>query len=303
LVYFLELEEVRRAEQEAQRLIVDESLRGWAYTTEPMKPSYEETLPVASIANPLCPCGGDIYLTHIQGITPPPTPEAEAGTFYHQLLLTLFEEAKRFLYLYGPIHGTELYHYLEGLWERAQAELTADWQLEGGQAEEVRRNGHRLWLYEALEVAARLDQALAHTDPQGTDALVRMVLPLTLEIEVDGSRVGLSPHLRVDALAAPYLILDLKTGQPQKAHRLTTTGYALALESLYGHPVNLGCIVYLWFRTGRTVPRIIRDLHLIDEPLRLEFLELRDRKLRVVAEGIDPRGRPPCTETCPYRNL
>jgi len=33
------------------------------------------------------------------------------------------------------------------------------------------------------------------------------------------------------------------------------------------------------------------------------FLEERDRRMRIVVEGLDPRGGPECMQSCPFREF
>ncbi|MFN7170949.1 MAG: CRISPR-associated protein Cas4, partial [Candidatus Omnitrophota bacterium] len=76
---------------------------------------------------------------------------------------------------------------------------------------------------------------------------------------------------------------ELKTGKMSKYHKLATTGYALALESVLEHPVNVGCLVYLDFEDNITTPLIKRDVHAIDESLRRWFIDERDKKMEILA--------------------
>lgn len=118
-------------------------------------------------------------------------------------------------------------------------------------------------------------------------------------MKLDGRFVGLSEHLAADAIGFPDLtVLDLKFGPREPFHRLTTTGYALVLESLYERPVDVGCIVYARFVGGRVV--VERDFHVIGDELRQMFVEERDEKARLVAEEIDPGLPAACPRTCPY---
>ena len=61
------------------------------------------------------------------------------------------------------------------------------------------------------------------------------------------------------------MALDLKFGPRERFHRLTTTGYALVLESLFERPVDVGCVVYARVVQGRVV--VERDFHVIGDEL------------------------------------
>lgn len=134
-----------------------------------------------------------------------------------------------------------------------------------------------------------------HVDRAGKESLV---YDFVVEQKINGTFLGLSAHLSVDAcLLAEQIVLELKFGERKKFHHLQTTAYALAMEVVYEFPVNLGCIVYARFKNGRLF--VERDLHIIDDELRQWFIEERDAKMRLVEEAIDP-GVQQCYETCPY---
>ncbi len=153
--------------------------------------------------------------------------------------------------------------------------------------------------FEARRVNERVADVLARQPHVGPDALVALALPVTLEVKLNGTFLGLSPHLSADAvLFTDTLVVDLKFGPREEFHRLATTGYALVLESLYEVPMNVGCIVYASFRHGRLA--LERDYHAIGDELRQWFLEEREEKARLVSEGLDPGLPAQCRSTCPY---
>jgi CRISPR-associated protein Csa1 len=156
-----------------------------------------------------------------------------------------------------------------------------------------------LWEFQQRRILVRIQEVLARYPTIGADSLVALALPVTLEQRLDGSFLGLSPNLSVDAFhIAETMVLDLKFGRKQGFHRLTTTGYALVMESLYEYPINLGCIVYVNFK-GTDIS-LERDFHLIDDELRQQFIEERDERMRMVAEEIDPGLPDNCQTGCPY---
>lgn len=117
--------------------------------------------------------------------------------------------------------------------------------------------------------------------------------------KMEGSFLGLSSQLTADAYAfALPMILDLKFALKRDSHRLSTTGYALVMEALYEHPVDIGCLVYVGFKDKRFI--VQREFHLINEELRQRFIEERDEKMRMVYGEMPPGLPPECHETCPY---
>jgi CRISPR-associated protein Cas4 len=122
-------------------------------------------------------------------------------------------------------------------------------------------------------------------------------------VEFKNTTGGLSLNHKYQLVAYAMLLEDFFNrpvrfvGEPQKFHRLTTTGYALVMEALHEYPVNLGCLVYVEFKGDRMVVK--KDIHIIDDELRQWFIEERDAKMRMIYEEIDP-GLGNCSQNCPY---
>lgn len=155
----------------------------------------------------------------------------------------------------------------------------------------------RQFLYH--RVVGRVQDVLARQPRVGTDSLVALALPVTVEQQLDGTLLGLSAHLAVDALMAfEPVLFDLKFDRRRDFHRLATAGYALVLESLHEYPVDVGCLVYVRFEGERVL--LERDLHLIDDELRQWFVEERDERMHMVTEEIDPGKPDRCADDCPF---
>jgi len=179
-----------------------------------------------------------------------------------------------------------------GAWPAATA-------LDGADAADLDRPLAALRAFEYHRIVGRVQEVLARQPRVGTDSLVALALPVTVEQQLDGTFLGLSPHLSSDALMAfEPVVFDLKFDRRRDFHRLATTAYALVLESLYEHPVDVGCVVYVHFEGDRVC--VERDLHLVDDELRQWFVDERDERMRSVGEEIDPGMPERCAEDCPY---
>lgn len=274
MVYFINEEERKSIERLTREVDVDEELRGWSYLDGPLRPPYNITLPLYIIASETTFSSRTEYEEYVRRLRTSPSREMLLGLNLHRLLSIIVEESKAFIYRYGPLSGSNLYSYLNIIMEGKIAGLTTD--------SEMKQYLNRLWIYESLQIAASIDRVLSE-GISSKDVLIQKALPFTLEYEVDGKRIGLSERLRVDALGHFMVIFELKTGKMSKYHKLATTGYALALESVLEHPVNVGCLVYLDFEDNITTPLIKRDVHAIDESLRRWFIDERDKKMEILA--------------------
>ncbi|MGH2366231.1 MAG: type I-A CRISPR-associated protein Cas4/Csa1 [Chloroflexota bacterium] len=315
-MYFLTASErtllARKLLPEARQINVHNDLRGWHWSAldAPLRPTYEAPLGVWEIASGYCRTARDVYARHVAGAPAPPTSEMAEGGLLHAAVAALLLEAKRIIFT-TPI--VDVVQRLAELPSRNPGSLgprlpapaggpgqaghgtPRDPELDPLTAEKVAI----LERFESHRLVAIVEEVLSQQPRIGPDALAAHALPVIVEQKIDGRFLGLSAHLSVDAYCIhPPMVLDLKFGPREEFHRLSTTGYALALESQFDSPVNLGCIVYASFRDGTV--QIERDFHFIDDELRSRFIEERDQKMRIVQEALDPGLPAECYDHCQF---
>jgi CRISPR-associated protein Csa1 len=299
-MYFPSDEERRLIAQrllpEARAQGVADELRGWAWQEAPVRPVYDLPLAVYEIAGKYCPSGRDLYVRRVLGRRGTPNRGMLEGRALHALAAELVVDAKRLIYQ----HGAGCLEPLEALRGRPlplpDDGLGVEGWLDLGRKLEVVR------AYQVRRIVERVEGVLARQPTAGPDAIAALALPAAVELKLDGSFLGLSPHLAADAvLFAGAAVVELKFGPRRDFHRLATTGYALVLESLYDRPIDLGCVVYADVRDGRLT--IERDFHIIGDELRQWFLQEREEKARLVSEELDPGLPEHCPKTCPYLTI
>jgi len=213
-----------------------------------------------------------------------------AGQELHELVAALALAAKRELYRREPDEAREALETLRAREEESIAACRPEWR--------ERARSLRRFHWSALN--HRLEEVLSKQPHIGTDALVALVVPYVVNLRLDGSALGLSPELSCDAFSfGEMVVCDLKFGTRAEFHRLSTTGYALAMEASLEQPVVLGCVVYVTFSDSGRVS-IDRDYHLIGDELRQWFLEARDERLMLVHDNIEPDVAGACPQDCPY---
>lgn len=274
-------------------------LRGWNWHQPPLEPAYDVTLAVYEVAGKYCSTGRDVYLRRVQRARSTPNKEMIMGSAFHETLAHVLVKAKRLIYVHGVQSLRDILKDLsepstDSILTRRQRELsTSDYV-------ELSRKVATIHDFETAKLSTRIQDAVAKQPYIKEDSLVSTAIPVMVEQRLDGSFLGLSHMLSADAFIMPEpMIMDLKYDQQRKFHKLATTGYALVMESIYEYPVNLGCIVYLKFIDDRI--SVSKDIHIIDDELRLWFMEERDQKARMIYEEIDPGISKDCYPTCPYR--
>ncbi|GEM_PF-109894 len=295
-MYFLTEDERRLLQRkllpEARTIQVHPTLRGWhwAEIDAPARPTYQAPLGVSEVANRYCSSGRDVFVQRVLGQRGFPTADMEEGTLLHAFAAAWVTAAKQLMYC------TPTAAIMEALPKLLDDPIVLPEPAQTLSAE-VAAKMQTMRRFETYRLLAATQGTLARQPDIGRDALAGQVLPVVVEQRVDGQFLGLSPHLAVDALFIHGpIVMDLKFGLRQPFHRLTTTGYALALESAHETPVDLGCIVYVRFGGGTLI--VERDFHFIDDELRTRFIEERDRKQRLVEEELDPGLPDQCYERC-----
>jgi CRISPR-associated protein Csa1 len=299
---------LRRYRKQSRDVVVDDRFRGWAWSVSPIDPPYDYPLALSEIAGRYCESMRDIYLHHVEKKRKPLTAKMIEGGLYHATIAKAVENAKRSLYHLGPVTGMELGGDIHQVRDGVIGDLlencgTPQVSNRGGvfNKDRYRKNMIWLWDYEVAQIMASVDKVLSSQPYIGLDALVNTAIPVVVEQKLDGRNIGLSGHLSADAFGSEGVVLDVKTGVRRNFHRLATTGYALVIESIHEYPVDVGCVVYCWFRKP-IPPTIEYDVHQIDEPLRQDFLELRDSAMKLIYDERDPGLPQKCYEDCPYWN-
>jgi len=272
----------------ARKVGVSEELRGWNWSTPPLKPLYsDEGIPNYLIAAQYCNTARDVFVTRVRGVRGEENIHVTTGNLVHKAVSTVV-----------------LSYVEEGLepdfeeWWRKEASSLDDKQTT---QEEVRKFVESVWAQTSSECRGAL-LARRSSQPYATEHDVRAsALPFLVEHKVDGSLLGLSELLSVDCYDYLHgVIFDLKYLRPSSTaepwRRLYSAGYAIALESVYEIPIDVGCVVYISMVNSQL--RVSRDLFFIGDDLRGWWLEERDKKLEIVAQKKDPGLPKKCYDAC-----
>ncbi|UXD21692.1 CRISPR-associated protein [Ignicoccus pacificus DSM 13166] len=123
-------------------------------------------------------------------------------------------------------------------------------------------------------------------------------IPVSVEPEIPGSPIGLSSTIKPDFLVG-FMPVEVVYGGNGSLERkkIAVTGYALALESWIGLPVDAAVIINV--TNKKTYWNVVR----IHEGLRRKFIELRDEVARILAEKEDPGTSEECPSYCPFKEV
>lgn len=270
----------------AREVGVSEELRGWGWHQAPLKPYYDSVrLPMYAVCSKYCPTGRDVYLRSVERVYPRPSRNVALGKMFH-----------------GVVSDC-----LQGFLQRQQVDFGGWWQKirwdEISVApESVKEQSTRLWEFLSKLCEAKLAEVSSRQFRASEYDVVVSALPFLVEHKISGELLGLSGILSVDCYDYLRAIMfDLKvTNKRQGWHRLSPVGYAMVFESVHEVPVDICCVVYVYVENNRV--SVQRDLFFAGDELRQWWIEERDRKLEIVAEGKDP-GKPSrsqCSESCMF---
>jgi len=278
---------------------ISEELRGWNWDEPPVLPPSPVKLFMSDVAGGFCATGRIAYLRYVLRKREKPPTQLTIGAFIHDIYHEASRTAKALIYEHSepPASSSFRTEFIQ-LGQNVLARLSKRY---GGLREDVRASiFNSLWNFAANTYASALDRFRSRSPFMSVDGLATMVVPMTVEYPVDGSLIGLSRALRVDAVLPPAILVELKTRALKHDHEVAMAGYALAYESQYEVPINYAVIINLRFSRGWRVFRIYEHIVLMSDALRSEFIERRDNVMRIVDEGIDPGMPERCDLLCPY---
>lgn len=281
---------------------VSDELRGWNWMG--LRPVYNVYLSVSEVANRYCPTYRDLYLKKVERIRAPYSFKTIRGLAYHFIYARSLTIVKSILYDKGVISGFKLLVETEKRRSKTIREaLNHSYAYEILNDKEIKilkKDLSTLYRYFSLQIASSLDRYVSETrflTRDKIESIIYRIIPELSEVRVDGSRLGLSRELYIDILMG-NVVADIKTGDERDFHRLTVTGYSLALESDKKIPVDIGLIIYLSVEKEHVKYRI--KSFFIGDEIRQEFIEVRDEAAKVVYKGRDPGKPPKCPEYCIY---
>lgn len=272
----------------AREVGVSEELRGWRWYQPPLKPYYDNVkLPMYAVSSKYCPTGRDVYLRTVEKVYPRLSTKVALGKMFHGVVSDCLQAFLQ----QQPIN-------FEAWWRKIR------WNEIPEKPENVKEPSKRVWEFVSKLCEAKLAEVSSRQPYASKYDVVVSALPFLIEHKISGELLGLSGILSIDCYDYLRAIMfDLKiSDEYEEWHKLSPVGYAMVFESVHEVPVNICCVVYLYVENERVTVR--KDLFFASDELRQWWIEERDKKLEIVAEGRDP-GKPEraqCRESCMFFN-
>jgi len=306
-MYYLDLIEIKRLTRDllprARDHQIDERLRGWNWFDSPIRPySSELLLPVWDIACSICPTRRDAWIRHkVLKKSVPTTAHQAKGFIVHKLISSMFLKAKKLVYLGYEDLRDELIRSADESLKREINEMKKSIELSDKDVNELTEFCKQIAKWQATRIESKVLEIKAKYPFLNEESLVQLSFPMATEVVVDGSLLGLSKYLRADAAwMLGGMIFDIKLGKKEEWHRIQVAGYALAFESVFERPVDIGCTIYV-SKVGNNI-KIDRDLYIVSDYLRSSFLEKRDELQMMLLKDSEPDVADNCPKYCVFRS-
>lgn len=273
------LKELRKLHLRRFQEPVDEELRGWNWDKPPIRPRAYLGLSVIDAA-PYCPTRRDVWLRRAVKVPPELNEQLKVGLTIHEIIHATLKCLRK--YVLTTQHPWTTY---EDVLEEVMKAVNIPEGMNGW--------GTQLIKYMIIQTLA---EASWNVVGEGATPW----LPWISEVRVDGSSLGLSKNLRIDALTGSNILVDFKMGKPCENHKLMVTAYAMALEANLEVPIDYGIIIY--------VNGVNDSLNIKSEPiyvtseLRKDFIDSRDEVVDMLLSDREPPKAQACIPSCPYRN-
>lgn len=256
---------------------VDESLRGWCWDRPPLRPRAFLGLSVYDIAS-YCPTGRDVWLRRVSGVRGEVTDGMLLGRDVHTVISCVISGVRACFSPQVDSHDACL----------------------GGVIEDCLRGCREVKWFGLLKDVAYLTFHVLAAEYMWSRVGVgfQPFLGWLSEVKVDGSPLGLSPNLRVDAIVSGNVVVDFKVGKPSDNQRLMLTAYALSAEANLEVPIDYGFLIYVSSNGSLSVR--VEGVY-IGPDLRREFIDSRDEVIDMLLSEREPPKAVTCPKTCPLK--
>ena len=254
-------------------------------------------LPVNAIAYASCPTFRDVYLEAVKGKTRPPTWDRYKGRVIDEIYKNIHKTSSAYV-ASCPTKDCDLYSHLiskkDGLIDQAKREYQTAFDSiepkpEGTEVEEFDRALHKIVKFEAEITSSILDFEIAHLESANPGKVFNDFFDFNTDFALTAKHQGFTIPSTPDFIFRNTIIGDIKSGEWQDFFIYTLVAYALAYEEHTGRPMNCGVILHVELPTSRLVPAHYHTtIEQLSDYHRKRFLAIRDRKLQIIKDHIDP---------------
>ncbi len=293
-----------RTQQSRAAAAADIKLRGYNLAT--WVPADFLRLPVYALAYALCPKFRDIYFEWVKKRSRQPTWERYQGRVIDEVYKLIHLKCEKYASATRS-RDFALYSYLLS----AQEEILGDAKNRHRSAlsainpppseEEIEafdKGLKKIITFEAEITSAFMNFEIARLRDASPNRVFREHFDFNTNLSLGAKNQGFTSPAIPDFVYRHEVIGDIKSGAWQRFFEYTVIAYALAYEEHTQRNMNYGAILHVQLPNNRLVPAHYEaDIIYLDDSRRRKFLAMRNRKLEIITEGIDP-GKPDNPSEC-----
>ena len=263
-------------------------------------------LPVNVIAFTPCPTYRDVYFERVLGLRRGPSWSRYVGCAIDKLYKEIFKESRTYCQATSA-RAFRLYDHLTSLAEElinrsinhcCSQLRSIEPQPPPSQIDALRQALTKIVRFEAMQTASFLEFELSRVPDSTPDTVFGHYFAFTLEERLRTRHHGFTSPATPDFVLRDRIIGDVKYGPWRDFFEFSMVAYALAYEEHHQQPIDLGSVLQVEVPDSRPFPTHFESrIETLDDFKRKRFLAVRDRKLQIVAERIDP-GRAAAQDLC-----
>lgn len=288
------------------RSTAEANIRLRGYTQPTWVDSEWPRLPVYALAYVFCPTSRDVYLEWVEKKVRPFTWERYQGRVIDELYKLIHLNCQEYA-LHTPTSRFDLYTHLVSI----QGQLVSDAKDRHQNAFEQispRPNQRQIQAFddglqkivrfEGEITSAFMDFEIARLQSASPNRIFREYFDFNTDFALRAKNQGFATPATPDFVFRHAVVGDIKSGHWQAFFEYTVVAYALAYEEHTHRDMNYGAILHVELPRRRQVPAHYEgDVIYLDDAKRRRFLAVRNRKLQIVANAIDP-GKPDSNPGC-----
>lgn len=176
----------------------------------------------------------------------------------------------------------------------------------GDDIDEFIKDIKNLLRYETELCSSIMDHKISIKKDINLKSEAALLFPFIFKVKINAPDLGFAEGAEPDFIYRHRVIGDIKTGEWQDFFYLTCAAYALAYEHEHKQDLDIGVILNPIFHKQRTVPLYYNsEMLVIKDKYRKDVLLLRDKKIKLIKDQIDPKtpkNKSECPKGCGYLN-
>ena len=263
-------------------------------------------LPVYALAYGVCPTFRDIYLERVDGKSRQSTWERYQGRIIDELYKLIHSRCQEYA-SHTSTGSFELYDYLVSIQDQMVSEAKnphraaleqAVPQPTQQQIQAFDQGLKKIIRFEAEITSAFIDFEIARIQSANPNRIFSEYFDFNTDLALRAKNQGFITPATPDFVFRHRVVGDIKSGHWQTFFEYTVVAYALAYEEHTHSDMNYGAILHVQLPRNRQVPAHYEaDIIYLDDSKRSKFLVMRNRKLEIITNRIDP-GKPDNDSDC-----